>query len=102
MPTSDETLMENRPGPKGTTRIEVTEVESYGRNTSGTPLGGIATFSDGKVWKWHYSQHTKDYYFTIDSGTPSQWSCGNYGRMVAYPKRVAALKTKLEELGLAT
>ncbi len=79
--------------------MDVTEIECYGRTASGVPLGGRCTFSDGKEWKWHWSQYTKDYYFAINSGVPSQLSVMNYERLVAYPKRIAALVKKLKEIG---
>jgi hypothetical protein len=95
-------LIENRKPMPRTRSIVVDEVEGHGRNASGLLLSGVATFSDGKVWSWHRSHHTGEFYFTIDSGIASQWSCGNYGRMVAYPKRVEALKKKLDEIGELT
>ena len=80
-------------------RLIVTELESYGRNASGTVLGGMCTFSDGKCWRWHRSPNDGDFYFVIDTGVPCQWSTMNYGRTVTYPKRVSALLEKLIELG---
>lgn len=79
--------------------MKVIRLESYGRNTSGTMLGGVCEFDDGKEWRWHRSIDTGKFYFTIDSGVPSQWGFCNYGRIVAYPKRVAALVEKLTEMG---
>lgn len=76
---------------------EVTHIEYWGRNAAGLAFAGVATFRDGKVWKWHRSAHDGAFYFTIDSGIPSQWSLGNYGRMVSYPKRVLALKKRLQQ-----
>jgi hypothetical protein len=69
------------------------------RNSRGVLLAGTAKFSDGKEWRWIKVHGDGSYCFVIDSGIPSQWGQTNYGRTVAYPKRVAALKEKLAELG---
>ena len=91
-------LGHNRPKAVGGP-MRVIDLEPWARNAAGQLLSGICTFSDGKVWKWHRSHDDGSFYFTIDSGVPSQWSLGNYGRTVAYPKRVAALREKLQEIG---
>lgn len=87
-----------KPVEKDSKELTVAELENFGRNASGKISGGIVTFSDGKVWTWHRSTHDGSFYFTIDSGVPSQWSHGNSGRQVSYPKRVDALKKKLSEI----
>ena len=82
--------------------MKATKIIPHGRNTQGVLLSGICEFSDGKKWKWHRSNHTGEFFFTIDSGRATQWGVGDYVRMVAYPKRVAALRDLLGELGEET
>ena len=79
--------------------ISVVHIEPLTRNSAGMLLSGKCTFSDGKCWQWLRVHGDGSYCFVIDSGVPSQWELGNYGRTVVYPKRVKALKDKLIELG---
>jgi hypothetical protein len=78
---------------------EVVEISIWGRNNDGKVRSGECTFRDGKKWRWSRSLMDGSYYFTIDSGMPSQWSMANYGRMISPPKRVTALKKKLQQEG---
>lgn len=78
--------------------MEITDLSGYVRNAQGVLMSGECEFSDGKCWKWHRSQGG-DLYFSLDSGRPSQWAVENFSRIVTYPKRVAALKKKLADMG---
>lgn len=79
--------------------MRVTSIEPLTRNAEGQLLSGNCEFTDGKRWRFIRVGCDGTYCFLIDSGVPSQWGWGNYGRTVAYPKRVEALKEKLMELG---
>ena len=79
--------------------MHVTSIEPLTRNAEGHLLSGVCDFSDGKSWRFIRVGCDGSYCFLIDSGVPSQWGFGNYGRTVAYPKRVNALRAKLAEIG---
>lgn len=79
--------------------MRVESIIPEARNAAGQLVAGTAKFADGKEWRWLMLHGGGSYCFIIDSGVPSQWSLTNYGRRVAYPKRVEALKAKLAELG---
>lgn len=67
---------------------------------SGRITAGIVRFSDGKEWKFSCNRWD-DIFFTIDSGIPSQLGIADHVRNIAPPRRVAALRAKLEEMGEA-
>ncbi|MGP9509125.1 MULTISPECIES: hypothetical protein [Halomonas] len=48
--------------------------------------------------QWEHNQVLKRQ-IEFDSGRPSQWAVENFRRIVTYPKRVAALKKKLADMG---
>lgn len=79
--------------------MQVDKLTVHTKNSSGVAISGEVLFSDGKEWKWFRATEGKTLHFNIDSGVPSQWGLGNYGRTIEPPKRVAALKTALAEIG---
>lgn len=79
--------------------MRVTNLTIHTKNASNVAVSGGVTFSDGKEWRWFRATDGKTLHFCIDSGVPSQWSLGNYGRTIEPPKRVAALKSALAKAG---
>lgn len=60
------------------------------------PPHGEVRFSDGVSWVFSISSLDR-IYFTIDSGRPSPFM-ENFERLIAPPKRVAALKKHIEKV----
>jgi len=78
--------------------MKVVKLTIHTKNAIGAAVSGEALFSDGKEWRWFRATEGKTLHFCIDSGVPSQWGFGNYGRTIEPPKRVAALKSALAEI----
>lgn len=69
------------------------------KNSAGLPVSGSVRFDDGREWEWFRSTQDKTLHFNVDSGRPSQWATGNVTRVIAPPKRVAALHEALVRAG---
>jgi len=80
--------------------MRVSAITPRARSTEGRLVSGYALFSDGKEWQFD-CRKLDDIYFTIDSGIASQESVTNFDRIIAPPKRVAALRKKLYGIGEA-
>lgn len=80
--------------------FKVTKISGCSTSSvTGEIRAGMATFSDGKEWRFIRSALSGKVLFFIDHGLPSQHAVINHTRIVEYPKRVAALVKYMTDNG---
>lgn len=74
------------------------DITVLARTPEGRLKTGYVLFSDGKEWQLNASDWNSPF-FAVKTGRYGPWHIDGFERLISPPKRVAALKQKLTDMG---